>query len=140
MARPGLGIDIPANGGDRSDVGQDSQNFRIADVSSVKDVAAAAKGVERLWAEQAVRIRDDADEHRFDCRFWPYPDSTQFRCSGLTGAVMRAVYTANTNARSWRRFVGDSAAVLGIPRIPPQAGKRDSQPARRTRYLRRDAH
>src|SRR6202165_892669 len=43
------------------------------------------------------------------------------------------------NARNWSKLVGSAAALLGIPRVPPQAGECYPQSAGRARYLCGDA-
>lgn len=61
--RPGLAVNIPANGGDRRDLFQCGNNLRRADVSGMDDVFRFVKGSNRLWSQEAVSVRDHADYH-----------------------------------------------------------------------------
>jgi hypothetical protein len=59
---PGVLVDVAADCGDWSDGSQSLENIRGADVAGVDDAVRAAKSVERLGPQEAVRIGDQADD------------------------------------------------------------------------------
>lgn len=60
---PGLDVDIAADGGDGRDFLERGNDLRIADVAGMDDVLRAAQESERFRTEQAVRVRDNANDH-----------------------------------------------------------------------------
>ena len=61
-------VDVAGAGRDGRDGAQLVEHRFAADVAGVKDVVDAAEGLEHFGAEQAMRIRDDADAHRWSIR------------------------------------------------------------------------
>ena len=60
---PGRGVNIPFDDGERSNRSQRVENFRIAHVPGVDDEVGTSKGLQGFFAQQAVSIRDEADQH-----------------------------------------------------------------------------
>ena len=56
-------INIAAHGSQRRDGCQLVENLRIADVTGMNDVIGSLQSGESFWAEQAMSIRDHADDH-----------------------------------------------------------------------------
>ena len=61
-ARPGVVIDVAANGGYGGDGCEGGENLGCANVSCMNDVLRALQSCERFGAKQSVSIGDDADE------------------------------------------------------------------------------
>jgi hypothetical protein len=59
--RPGAGVVIPAHHSQRRNGAQRLQDRRVTDIAGMNDVVAAAEKLERLWAQQSVGVRDEAD-------------------------------------------------------------------------------
>jgi len=55
-----VGVDVAADGGDRGELAQGTENARVADISGVEDVVDSAQRGERFGAQQAVGVGDDA--------------------------------------------------------------------------------
>ena len=63
--RPGLGIDVAPDRGGRRDRAKTRHDLRAADVAGVDDVIDAREARLRFRSQQPMRVRDDADPHRF---------------------------------------------------------------------------
>src|ERR1700732_314236 len=71
------------------------------------------------------------------------PDSLQIGCRALTDFTnslrLYCREGPKEDARNWSKSGGSAAALLGIPRVSPQAGEYYPQSAGRARHLRGDA-
>jgi len=77
-SRPGVFVDVAADGRDGRDARKFGKNFRCANVPGVNDVFRTAQGLERFGTKQSVSVGDDADQ---DGRFSVF--STQLSVIGL---------------------------------------------------------
>ena len=55
-------VRVAAHGVDWSDEPKLYKNFRIPNIAGVNDEVRAAQGIERLWPQQAVGVRNDAED------------------------------------------------------------------------------
>ena len=59
-----IGVDVAADGGDRSDLSEARKDADIAYVSCVKDMVNTAQRRQNFGTKLGVGVRDDADAHR----------------------------------------------------------------------------
>ncbi len=64
-ARPGVGVDVPADRGYGRDLRKRFEDFASADVAGVEDAVGSAQGLDRLGPQQAVGVGDYAEDYGF---------------------------------------------------------------------------
>jgi hypothetical protein len=60
---PRFGVDVAANRSNRSNLRERVEYFRIADVPRMQDAIGSAQSFDSLTPQQAVCVRDDAEDH-----------------------------------------------------------------------------
>ncbi len=59
-----VGVDIAADGGKRSDCAKGLENSGIPDIAGMQDVVGLGQRCQCFGTKQAVRVREDADQHK----------------------------------------------------------------------------
>lgn len=114
FARPGILVDVAADGADGRDGCEFLQNLRRPDISGVDDSLRALQSSERFRTKQSMSVGNDADEDGI----------SQFRFSVLSSTCVHEFVQVSVGWRTVQR--GISAGRLQLRGQPSKQAERGS--------------